>query len=110
SGCLPGVTRAAILELAAEIGLKCIETTLRPADLAAADEMFFCNTLMECLPVAELDGRRYAGAPGEVTRRVEKELRELVEREVGSRPTGGLRPPLARKDELAFQDSDRRIA
>ncbi|MCE9545402.1 MAG: aminotransferase class IV, partial [Planctomycetia bacterium] len=46
SGCLPGVTRAAILELAAEIGLKCIETTLRPADLAAADEMFFCNTLM----------------------------------------------------------------
>lgn len=110
SGCLPGVTRAAILELAAEIGLKYSEITLRPADLVAADEMFFCNTLMECLPVAELDGRRFAGAPGDVTRRVQAAWRELVEREVEAESTGGLRSPLARKDELAFQESSRRIA
>ena len=93
SGCLPGITRAAVLELAIKLGIQCGEQRLNSADLAAADEMFFTNTLMECLPVAELDGRRLGAAPGVVTQRVMGAWREMVAEET----TGDLSSPLAEK-------------
>lgn len=81
SGCLPGVTRAAVLALAGELGLPWSEDRLRVTDLYAADEMFFTNSLMECLPVAGLDHRRFAAAPGPVTRRLHEALRERIRKE-----------------------------
>jgi len=83
SGCLPGITRAAVLELAAEAGLTAVEERIAPADLARADEMFFTNTIMECLPVAEIDGHRFAETPGPGTRAIRAAFDALVRRESG---------------------------
>lgn len=82
SGCLPGTTRALVLELAAERRIPVEETTLAPEWLASAEEVFFTNSLMECLPVALIDDRRLPAAPGPVTRQLHAALLDTVERQV----------------------------
>jgi branched-chain amino acid aminotransferase len=54
SGCLPGVTRAVLLEIKAP-GLTVTEKTLIPADLEAADEVFITSTTRELLPVTSIE-------------------------------------------------------
>jgi branched-chain amino acid aminotransferase len=56
SGCLPGVTRAVLLENIQVAGLTIAEKTLSPADLESADEVFITSTTRELLPVASIDG------------------------------------------------------
>jgi branched-chain amino acid aminotransferase len=84
SGILPGITRAALIEVAGEAGLDVSEERLQVDDLYSADEMFFANTLMECLPVAAIDGRAFAPAPGELTRALHRAFHELLGREAAS--------------------------
>jgi 4-amino-4-deoxychorismate lyase len=56
-GILAGVTRQAVLELAAEDGYDTQEGRYALADLAAAEEAFTSSSVRELLPVAELDGQ-----------------------------------------------------
>ena len=56
SGCLPGVTRALLLEEFRVPGLQIGEKTLLPADLEAADEIFITSTTRELLPVVSVEG------------------------------------------------------
>lgn len=79
SGCLPGITRQAILELAPKVGFQVREERLTVEDLQTADEAFFTNTLMECLPVAELEGRRLKTGPKSWTSRLHRAFRELIQ-------------------------------
>jgi branched-chain amino acid aminotransferase len=51
SGCLPGITRAVLLEIA---GIQ--EKTLYPADLESADEVFITSTTRELMSVSEVEG------------------------------------------------------
>src|SRR4029077_2789782 len=51
SGCLPGVTRAVLLEEVKVPGLTIEEKDLRPEDLEASDEVFLTSTTREVLPV-----------------------------------------------------------
>lgn len=51
SGCLPGVTRAVLLEIG-----QVKEKTLFPADLESADEVFVSSTTRGLLPVSLIDG------------------------------------------------------
>src|SRR5713101_357281 len=44
SGCLEGVTRGILMEIAPEAGVSVIEQTLRPEDLYSADEVFISST------------------------------------------------------------------
>jgi branched-subunit amino acid aminotransferase/4-amino-4-deoxychorismate lyase len=57
SGCRGGVTREAVLELAAREHIIVREEPINPAALAEADEVFFTSTRVECLPIASVDGR-----------------------------------------------------
>ena len=57
TGCLPGITRAVLLELAAALGISTVARPVRPAEVAAATEVFLTNTLLEVAPVITLDGR-----------------------------------------------------
>lgn len=41
---LEGVSRRYVIDLAAELGIPCVETTVQPYDLANADEVFFTGT------------------------------------------------------------------
>jgi branched-chain amino acid aminotransferase len=56
SGCLPGVTRALLLEEIRVDGLEIAEQTLFPADLESADEVFITSTTREILPVKSVEG------------------------------------------------------
>ncbi len=55
---LAGVTRAALLSLARELGLEVVEAPLFPSDW---DELYVCSTLKELAPIVEIDG---VSAPG----------------------------------------------
>jgi branched-subunit amino acid aminotransferase/4-amino-4-deoxychorismate lyase len=54
---LPGVTRALVLGLCAELGLPAREAPLPVAELRGADEVFLTNSVQEVLPLAAVDGR-----------------------------------------------------
>jgi branched-chain amino acid aminotransferase len=56
SGCLPGVTRALLLEEIRVPGLRVGEKKLLPADLETADEMFIASSTRELLPVVSVQG------------------------------------------------------
>jgi len=58
SGCLPGVTRATLLEDINVDGLTVREQVLLPPDLESADEVFLASTTRELLPVASIEGLR----------------------------------------------------
>ncbi|GJG85717.1 aminotransferase [Gemmatimonadetes bacterium T265] len=66
---LPGVTRAAVLELAAGLGIPAREEAVTLEELRAADEAFVASTTADVMPVVTLDGAPVgAGAPGPVAR------------------------------------------
>jgi branched-chain amino acid aminotransferase len=69
SGCLPGVTRTVVLELARQDGMSVREERLPGGLLARAEEVFLTSTTRSIAPVACLDGRPLA-CPGPVTRRL----------------------------------------
>ena len=56
SGCLPGVTREILLEMAPAGGIAIREETLRLEDLMAADEVFITSTTRNLLPVVSIEG------------------------------------------------------
>ncbi|MGI9860514.1 aminotransferase class IV [Moorella naiadis] len=68
SGPLPGLARARVLKIATGLGLMVKEEPLPPEALATAREAFLTNSLMEILPLTQVDGRPVGdGHPGPVT-------------------------------------------
>lgn len=57
AGILPGITRAIVLDLCAEAGLRSREAPVARAQLHSIDEAWLTNSVQELLPVATLDGR-----------------------------------------------------
>jgi branched-chain amino acid aminotransferase len=63
---LPGITRAVVLELCAELGIRHRQVAITPEHLRWAEEVFLTNSVQEVLPLARLDGREVpAQATGE---------------------------------------------
>ncbi len=68
SGLLPGITRAFLFEIGADIGVPVREAVLRDADLFGADEAFLTSTTREVVPIVKVDYRTIgSGKPGPVT-------------------------------------------
>jgi branched-chain amino acid aminotransferase len=63
SGCLPGVTRAILLEEIRVPGLVIEERSITPAELEAADQVFITSTTRNLLPVLEVEGKRLRQSP-----------------------------------------------
>ncbi|MEW6332213.1 MAG: branched-chain-amino-acid transaminase [Pseudomonadota bacterium] len=80
-GALEGITRAAVLELAAAGGIPWAERSLGTFDLYTAEECFLTGTGAELIPVREVDGRAVGACPGPVFRRLRVAFHGLVERE-----------------------------
>jgi branched-chain amino acid aminotransferase len=78
SGCLPGVTRALLLEEIRVPGIRVGEKTLLPADLEAANEVFITSTTRELLPVVSIEGLR-VHAGGSVRERLQRAFTAYVE-------------------------------
>lgn len=56
-GALEGVTRASVIELCAEMGLRCEVRPVPAAEFRAADEIFACTTAGGIMPASRIDGR-----------------------------------------------------
>ncbi len=68
---LPGCTRAALLEILAEAGLRFEERAVSAAELAAAREVFLTSATSYVRPIVEVDGAPVAdGQVGPVARRL----------------------------------------
>ncbi len=71
AGCLPGVTRAFVMARARSMGLEVEEAPLPATRLARCDEAFLTGSVIEILPVTQIDGAPLGdGRPGPVTRRL----------------------------------------
>jgi D-alanine transaminase len=71
---LPGITRRAVMQLAAEVDLTVEERLFSVEEAHAAKEAFFTSATSLVMPVVSMDGERVGeGVPGPLTRR----LREL---------------------------------
>jgi len=76
SNVLPGTTRHAVLELAAELGAPIVKQGLSINDLLDADEVFLTNSAMDIMPVCHVEKKAIgAGVPGPVTRQLSEALR-----------------------------------
>jgi branched-chain amino acid aminotransferase len=77
--CPEGVTRAAVLELAASLGVPAEEADLPLTRVYNADEALVTGTMGGLVPVLRVDGRTIGtGAPGPVTARLRDAYAELV--------------------------------
>lgn len=79
SSLLMGITRAATMECARELGIPVVETTLTRYDVWNADEAFLTGSAAEVIPVVELDGRKIgAGKCGPITAKLLELFRKKV--------------------------------
>ncbi len=69
---LPGITRAAVIQIARNIGYEVTEERFTRDEMYIADEVFFTGTAAEVTPVREVDGRKIGlGTAGHVTKRLQ---------------------------------------
>lgn len=71
---LPGITRDAVLALAAAEGIAVHESPLTREAFAAADEAFLSGTSLPIAAIGTIDGRELGSAPGPVTARLTARL------------------------------------
>jgi branched-chain amino acid aminotransferase len=89
SGCLEGVTRGILMEIASEGGTSVVEQTMRLEDLYSADEVFVTSTNRNVIGVKEIAGHVIAGGTtGSVTKKLEEAfdayISEYVERRLAA--------------------------
>ncbi|MDD5298668.1 MAG: branched-chain amino acid transaminase [Rhodocyclaceae bacterium] len=86
TSCLEGITRATVLELAAELGIPVIEKRITRDEVYCADECFFTGTAAEVTPIRELDNRQIGeGRRGPVTARIQSLFFDVVNGKVPAR-------------------------
>ncbi|HUT75553.1 MAG TPA: branched-chain-amino-acid transaminase [Armatimonadota bacterium] len=81
-GILNGITRAAVIELAANLGIPVSEERFTRYVVYTADECFLTGTAAEIIPVVTVDGRKIGeGVPGAVTRKLMERFTALTRSE-----------------------------
>lgn len=76
---LTGVTRTAIIEIAAKIGRKVVERNFTADELLNADEVMLSSTTMGVVPVVLVDDKQIAdGVAGPIAKELNDELQRLV--------------------------------
>ncbi|GJL73074.1 MAG: branched chain amino acid aminotransferase [Nitrosomonas sp.] len=79
TSCLEGITRASVIELAAEIGIPVIEKRITRDEIYCAEEAFFTGTAAELTPIRELDNRTIgSGKRGPITARLQSMFFDCV--------------------------------
>jgi branched-chain amino acid aminotransferase len=76
---LEGITRAGIIEIAAELGIPVAERQIDRSELYIADEIFLVGTGAQVSPVIEVDHRSVGtGEIGELTKRIQSRYFDAV--------------------------------
>jgi branched-chain amino acid aminotransferase len=90
SGCLEGVTRGILMEVAADAGTTVVEHNLRLEHLYNADEVFVTSTNRNVIGVKEIAGHTIGkGVAGPVTLKVDEVFEAFVRDYVGRRLAAG---------------------
>ncbi|KAK1370619.1 branched-chain-amino-acid aminotransferase-like protein 1 [Heracleum sosnowskyi] len=77
--CLPGVTRATVMELVEKENIVLEERRISLSEFHTADEVWTAGTMGELSPVVEIDGRIIGdGCVGPVTQRLQKAYKDLT--------------------------------
>jgi branched-chain amino acid aminotransferase len=80
SSVLPGITRASVITLAEEAGLRVVEQELPREILYIADEVFFTGTAAEITPIRSVDRIAVGkGQPGPMTRKLQERFLSIVQ-------------------------------
>ncbi len=78
-GALPGITRAAVLDIARESGIEAAETEVTLDGLRTSDEAFLTNSVMGVMPLTRLEGATIGdGTVGQLTEQLSQRYREAV--------------------------------
>lgn len=77
---LPGITRDSVVQIARELGIEVIETSIQRAALYLADELFFTGTAAEISPIRSVDRITVgSGKRGELTKRIQDEFFAIID-------------------------------
>jgi len=91
---LPGITRDSVIEIAKEMGIEILETSIQRSALYLADEVFFTGTAAEITPIRSIDRITIgSGKCGEITKRLQTEFFKIIMAE---------RPAPSNSDWLTF--------
>ena len=85
SGCLEGVTRSVLLEIAPRTGVKIVERTLTPEDLYSGEEVFITSTNSTLLGVSEIAGHKYSVVTGPLVQKLERAFDAAIREYVAQR-------------------------
>jgi branched-chain amino acid aminotransferase len=77
SGCLPGITRALLLEEVRAPGISVVERTLTPADLERADQVLITSTTRDLLPISHIQGLKVKSGGGSTLVELRKAFENL---------------------------------
>ncbi len=76
---LDGITRATVIQLATEGGIRVVEKRITRDEVYIADEAFFTGTAAEVTPIREVDGRTIgSGKPGPITKALQEAYFDAV--------------------------------
>jgi len=79
AGILAGITRARMLEAAADLGIPVEQRELSVQDVLGADEVFITSSIRELLPVVRVDDRAIgSGVPGPIARALHARFRTAL--------------------------------
>ena len=79
AGALPGITRAAVIDIAKELGIPLADRDLSRHDIYTCDECFLTGTAAEVIAATKLDQRVLGtGKPGPITQKIIARFREIV--------------------------------
>ena len=73
---LPGITRAVIMEILAELGYPVRENFIRPDELSRFDEAFFSGTLNFVQPVSRIEDTQFT-CPGQITSTIKEKIHDV---------------------------------
>ncbi|MFN6963219.1 MAG: branched-chain amino acid transaminase [Pyrinomonadaceae bacterium] len=76
---LPGITRDSIIQIAREMGVEVIETSIQRSALYLADEVFLTGTAAEITPIRSVDRITVgSGKRGELTKTLQEEFFKVI--------------------------------
>jgi 4-amino-4-deoxychorismate lyase len=79
TGAIAGVTRGAVIELAAKQFIPLIEGVYELADLTEADEIFLTSASYGMAPVTTFDFRRYTVSPTSISAKLSNAFKDMVQ-------------------------------
>ena len=81
---LPGITRDSVIQIAKELSIEVVETTIQRAALYLADEVFFTGTAAEITPIRSIDRITVGvGKRGDITKQLQDVYFDVIH---GRRP------------------------